>query len=252
VDVPLFVSRRRLARIKRLPPAIAPWALDSGGYTELSLHGYWTITADQYIAEVRRYAEDIGNLQWAAPMDWMTEPWIVGKTGLSVAEHQRRTLENYLELCSKAPDLPWIPVLQGWKIGEYLNHAEAYERAGVALASLPLVGVGSVCRRQGTAGIAALLARLSEAGLRLHCFGMKVSGLRRAAGFVVSADSLAWSFAARKRLPLPGCRHIRCNNCLNFALRWRERALRNIDLDDAHGREPPLQGRLFPERLLTG
>jgi hypothetical protein len=75
-----------------------------------------------------------------------------------------------------------------------------------------------VCRRQGTTGIAALLDTLSQAGLRLHCFGMKVSGLRRAAGSVVSADSLAWSFAARKGLSLPGCRHSRCNNCLRAAL----------------------------------
>ena len=59
------------------------------------------------------------------------------------------------------------------------------QRAGVDLASLPLVGVGSVCRRQGTAGIAALLAELARAGMKLHCFGMKVSGLRRAAGWVL-------------------------------------------------------------------
>jgi hypothetical protein len=136
-DVPLCISRRRLEKIKRLPQAIGPWALDSGGFTELSLHGRWTITADQYVAEVRRYAADMGNLRWAAPMDLMCEPWILEMTGLSVAEHQLRTLENYLELCSKAPHLPWIPVLQGWTIREYL----AYPRPRI----MPVMASQTIC-----------------------------------------------------------------------------------------------------------
>ena len=57
---------------------------------------------------VRRYADEIGNLAWAAAQNWMCEPWIVEETGLSVAEHQRRTIENYLELRTKAPELPWL------------------------------------------------------------------------------------------------------------------------------------------------
>src|SRR5438093_13421298 len=122
------------------------------------MHGRWTITVERYIAEVRRYVECIGNLQWAAAMDYMVEPSILRKTGLTVKEHQRRTIENYLELRAKAPDLPWVPVLQGWSIVEYWEHEEAYRKAGVDLAALPLVGVGSVCRRQGTTGIGVLMA----------------------------------------------------------------------------------------------
>jgi hypothetical protein len=33
-------------------------------------------------------------------MDWMCEPQILAGTGLSVAEHQRLTLENFLHLPS--------------------------------------------------------------------------------------------------------------------------------------------------------
>src|ERR1700728_2833528 len=40
--VPLFVSHRQLARKRQLRPALARWALDSGGFTELSMHGAWT------------------------------------------------------------------------------------------------------------------------------------------------------------------------------------------------------------------
>ena len=39
--VPLFVSDRRLRRYRRLPKARTRWALDSGGFTELSTHGSW-------------------------------------------------------------------------------------------------------------------------------------------------------------------------------------------------------------------
>jgi len=45
LNVPLFVSHRRLKRLKRLPVSVTPWALDSGGYTELRLHGGWQLAS---------------------------------------------------------------------------------------------------------------------------------------------------------------------------------------------------------------
>lgn len=198
--------------MKDLPRARGSWALDSGGFTELGLHGHWTVTVEQYIAEVRRYIDGIGRLQWAASMDYLCEPSIRARTGLSVEEHQRRTLDNYLDLRCRAPDLPWVPVLQGWSVAQYWKHADAYRSAGIDLASLPLVGVGSVCRRQDTVGIGMLMATLQDIGARLHAFGMKVGGLRLSVGYVTSADSMAWSFGARYRPPLPGCEgtHLHC------------------------------------------
>jgi hypothetical protein len=212
--------------------------LDSGGFSELAMYGRWTVPAAQYVAEVRRYAAEIGRLRWAAAMDWMCEPEILRKTGLSVADHQRRTLENYLELRIRAPEAPWAPVLQGWAPADYWRHADAYRKAGVDLSAAPAVGVGSVCRRQRTAGISVLLAGLQDLGARLHVFGLKTSGLRRSAGYVTSADSLAWSYAARRWPPLPECggAHVRCNNCLRFALRWRERLLETLGLLTPGGR----------------
>ena len=88
-------------------------------------------------------------------------------------------------------------MLQGWAPEAYLEHLEDYQRAGFDLRRAALVGVGSICRRQHTDGAAALLARLHGHGLRLHGFGLKVQGLTKAAGCLVSADSMAWSFDAR-------------------------------------------------------
>lgn len=130
------------------------------------------------MAAVRRYAKEIGHLDWAAPQDWMCEPFILAKTGLSVVEHQRLTIANYLRLKELAPDLPFAPALQGWERADYLACAAMYEAAGVDLAAEPVVGVGSVCRRQATDEIGAIMAALSGLGLRLHGFGVKAEALR--------------------------------------------------------------------------
>jgi hypothetical protein len=223
LDVPLFVSRRRLARRKALPRARGPWALDSGGFSELSLHGAWSISVDQYAAEVRCYRDEIGNLAWAATCDFMCEPAILARTGLSVQEHQKRTVCNYLELRERAPEIEWLPVLQGWDRGDYLRCVELYSHAGVDLASLPLVGLGSVCRRSHLGEAEAIVHALQP--LRLHAFGFKVTALSRLGRVLASADSMAWSHGARWEPPLPGCPHKHCGNCMRYALAWRERVI---------------------------
>lgn len=228
--MPLFISRRRLVKRRTFPTALGPWALDSGGFTELDLYGKWTLSAADYVAEVRRYLQ-VGQMAWAAPQDWMCEPFMLEKTGLTVADHQRLTVANYLELRALAPDLPFIPVLQGWEMGDYLDHVEAYSDVGVNLRELPLVGVGSVCRRQNQTSTQRLFFWLGTEGIKCHGFGLKTKGLALNTGCLgaadgvglVSADSLAWSANARRREPLPGCPHKSCANCLKYALLWRQR-----------------------------
>lgn len=226
--VPLFVSRRALGRYKTMPRAAARWALDSGGFSELSLHGGWKLTAREYVLEARRFRDEIGMLDFAAPQDWMCEPVMLARTGLSVAEHQNRTLYNFLELVQLAPDVPWIPVIQGWSSGEYERHVDAYMAAGVNLHAARLVGVGTVCRRQNTLMVSGMLACLASAGLRLHAFGFKLQGLAMCGDSLASADSMAWSYSARRNPPIAGHTHKNCANCLEYALDWRERALSAI------------------------
>lgn len=222
LDVPLFVSHRRLAKRRRLPVARAGWALDSGAFTELSTFGAWQTSVDQYVDAVARYQAEIGRLDWAAPMDWMCEPFIVQKTGLSVREHQERTVSNYLELRDRGP---FIPVLQGWTLDDYEACVGLYAAAGVDLTAEPVVGVGSVCRRQGTWEIGQVMSMLSGLGISLHGFGVKKQGLALCARYLTSADSMAWSYRARRDWPLPGCTHQCCANCPRYALRWRDEIL---------------------------
>jgi hypothetical protein len=223
---PLFVSHRQLARRRSLHPATCRWALDSGGFTELSLHGRWITPPEDYAAAVARYADRIGRLDFAAPQDWMCEPFMIDRTGLSVREHQERTVTSYLTLRALAPDLPVIPVVQGWALADYLACADLYAAAGVDLAALPRVGLGSVCRRQSTAEIAVIVTELAARGLHLHGFGVKTGGLHLYGHLLASADSMAWSYTARRQPALPGCTgHRNCANCLIYATRWRARVL---------------------------
>lgn len=225
VGLPLMVSRRNLTGRRTMPRAAEQWVLDSGGFTELSLNGGWDIPAHVYVREVRRFRDEIGRLAWAAPMDWMCEDAILAKTGLTVAEHQARTVGNYLDLKAEDDSLPVIPVLQGSSVADYERCLTLYDRAGVDLHAEPLVGVGSVCRIQETAKAAAILSTLAETGLPLHGFGLKLDGLTICADYLTSADSLAWSRDARWNPPLPGHTHASCANCVHWALRWRERVL---------------------------
>jgi hypothetical protein len=238
-DVPLFVSRRTLAPRRTFPRARGVWALDSGGFSELSLFGEWQTSPRQYVAEVRRFRDELGGMAWAAIQDHMCEPFILAKTGRALWQHQLSTVVSWMTLNDLDPTLPWLPVLQGWHLRDYVACAELYWRlAGTDLRNLPLVGLGSVCRRQGTAEAEAIVRELTGLGIRLHGFGFKTLGLARVAAVIGSADSLAWSFTARRRPPLAGCPHANCANCLRYALAWRVRLLARL--------AEPRQEVLFP------
>jgi hypothetical protein len=223
--VPLFVSRERLIKRKSLPRAAGPWSLDSGGFSQVATHGRFTFTAEQYVHDVRRYRDEIGQLQWAAPMDWMCEAPMLAKTGLTVADHQRRTVDNYLELTTLDPTLPFIPVLQGQTLSDYHRCADLYAINGVDLLDT-VVGLGSVCRRQDTAEIGSIVGHFHAQGLRLHGFGCKAGAIVRYGQLLESADSLAWSYAGRRR---GACAlKSRCANHLHYALDWRADILRRV------------------------
>lgn len=218
---PLFVSIRQLVERRRSPyPACdTAFAIDSGGFTELRQHGGWQRTPSAYADQVRRIAAETGTLEWAASQDWMCEDDCLAATGATIEAHQRRSVLSFVQLRELAPDVRWLAVLQGQTPAQYEAHVRMYEANGVALQKLALVGVGSVCRRQGSSEIAALLRQLVAHGMRLHGFGVKQQGLAAVAPYLASVDSLAWSLAER--------RAGRDQNDQDAAERWRAK-LRQI------------------------
>ncbi|HEX3778169.1 MAG TPA: hypothetical protein VHX38_00750 [Pseudonocardiaceae bacterium] len=260
--VPLFVSDTRLRVYQTLPVAAAPVAYDSGGFSELQRHGRWTVPPGEYVARLRRYRDEIGQMMWAAPQDWMCEPPIIngGQVGPNrfagtrqfldpdgwltdaqiVREHQIRTIDNYVLLRELAPDLNIKPAVQGWFADDYVRCVDMYwDRAGIDLTREPLVLVGSVCRRQGLDEAGRILTALHAIGVtRLHGLGFKTLGLIRFADLLTSADSLAWSDTARKlhRPAFPQCVgvHKNCANCLTYAMAWRRSVLAAAGADTPH------------------
>ena len=225
----MFVSRTRLSSYITLPRVTTPWALDSGAFTEINRFGRWRFGPKRYAAEVWRFRREMPLLQWASIQDWMCEPLVLKKTGLTIEEHQRRTVRNFLDLRDINPYIQWLPVLQGWSISDYMKHYLLYEKAGVNLQAEPLVGVGSICRRQHTSEAEEIIRRLSYTGIKIHAFGFKKSGVKAVHECLASADSMAWSYQGRfMRGRCPEGKN-NCANCLHFALEWRRSLLEAID-----------------------
>lgn len=247
-DVPVCVAFGHLDARRRggdaMPHARGDWVLDSGGFTELQRYGQWRLDPDTYGGAVTRIIEDCGRPpRWVATQDMMCEPWIIhggvhggqrfAGTGLDVATHQELTVDSYVWLAREFPFIPWLPVVQGWTLDDYVRCVDLYAAAGVDLRDVPAVGLGSVCRRQSTREIAVIASTLAGYGLRLHGFGVKTQGLAGFARHLVSADTAAWSLDARRaKRPTrgPSCRHRgdRCNNCWSYAVAWRDRVLKAV------------------------
>jgi hypothetical protein len=225
-----MVSYSRLQHRMSLPRASGPWMQDSGGFNELRLHGRYRASPREYAERTRLHREEIGNLEYAAIQDWMCEDEVLERTQSTVPLHQLRTVESYLDLRELAPEVPWMPVLQGRVLDDYRRHADMYAAAGVGLPSLSLVGLGTICRRQHTMVAVRLVQGLRDLQLRLHGFGLKMTALVRLREHLASADSMAWSLRARYG---GQCRRVRnhatCRNCCDFALVWRERLLRQLE-----------------------
>lgn len=195
-----FISIHRIAK-RRSPFAVGDWIMDSGAFRTIEVHGGYPEPPEAYATQVRRWSTN-GNLLAAVSQDYMCEPHMLAITGLTIADHQRLTIERYDALM--ACDLGGVylmPVLQGYSPADYVRHIEMY---GGRLAHGAWVGVGSVCKRNGNpAAIETVLMaiRAIRPDLRLHGFGIKTTALRSPVvrALLWSADSMAWSYAARKQ-----------------------------------------------------
>jgi hypothetical protein len=195
-----FVSVNRLIGPvgRKTDLGCADWIMDSGAFTEISTHGRYRSSVDDYAAAIRTWAGR--GLTAAVAQDYMCEPFILARTGMTVAEHQRLTIERYDHLRQLVGDVPIIPVLQGYAPADYVEHLYAY---GARLEEGMWVGVGSICKRNGNPGaIYAVLRAIKRErpDLRLHGFGLKATALGSAVicAMLHSADSMAWSYAARR------------------------------------------------------
>jgi len=192
-----FISVHRLEN-RKSGFEVRDWIMDSGAFTTVSKHGGYPTSVREYADQIRRWKSN-GNLLAAVAQDFMCEDQVVARTGLSVAEHQRLTIERYDALLAENTGVYIIPVLQGRTYADYCRHLEQY---GDRLKEGAWVGVGSVCKRnRDPMAIYMVLHGITghRPDLRLHGFGVKTTSLQWGAvrEMFYSADSMAWSSAAR-------------------------------------------------------
>jgi hypothetical protein len=192
-----FISINRLES-RKSNFAVKDWILDSGAFTRIST-GVGHMPIKEYAMHIQRWKK-CGNLLAAVCQDYMCEPFILSKTGLCVGDHQVMTTKNYRLLSMAKTGVYIMPVLQGYAPQEYVEHIRVY---GNALQVNAWCGVGSVCKRNSDVGqiwsiLNAIKTRRPD--LRLHGFGLKQTALKHNSirKMLYSADSMAWSFAARK------------------------------------------------------
>lgn len=193
-----MVSVNRLrGRISDFP--VRAWIMDSGAFTIIDRFGYYPEGVEVYARQIERW-RNCGSMLRAASQDYMCEEKMLERTGLSVWRHQQLTAQRYAEL-RFLTDAPLLPVLQGYEPHDYVNHLTMY---GSLIEPGMWVGVGSVCKRNGDpSAIRAVLWSIKQArpDLRLHGFGLKATALASplVRELLHSADSMAWSYAARKQ-----------------------------------------------------
>lgn len=195
-----FISVNRV-RGRQKPVPAKEWILDSGAFREIEQFSGYRHGPEEYAAEVNRLAAINPGLSAAVSQDYMCEAFMLEKTGLTLQDHQRLTIERYDALLPLIRGVYLMPVLQGYSLQSYLDHIDQY---GDRLKPGAYVGVGSVCKRNGDVRqIEAILGAIKRKrpDIHLHGFGLKTTAL--SSGVVRdclhSADSMAWSFAARRQ-----------------------------------------------------
>lgn len=187
---------------------VKDWVGDSGSFTKVARWGGYPHGVERHYSLILRW-KVCGNPLGFVAEDWMCEPLVIKRTGLSVERHQELTLERYdalMHLVNAGKEkVRIIPVLQGYRNSDYIKHLTDY---GERLAPGAWVGVGSICRRNGNPEVIADLLRgikLIRPDLRLHGFGLKQLALenQEVRSLLYSCDSMAWRVPRKFGNPTP-------------------------------------------------
>lgn len=182
-------ARRQFMRKRAWP--WTRWMLDSGGYTAFMRWADYPWRPDDYLELIRR-----DRPTFAASMDYCCEPSITEKlVGVSIEDRIRATADVARYLCAR--DARIFPVLQGWSLDDYELSWQLTKNLRPRM-----IGIGSVCVRQGEKRIAELCQELQyiiPRGVWKHGFGVKMLALRYDAvrEFFQSIDTCAWEFHRR-------------------------------------------------------
>lgn len=221
IELGFMLSANRIRRRKKEILTDGKWMLDSGAFTQISRFGKFLISEDEYVDIIKRHEDK--NLVCAATQDYMCEPDILKKTGKTIRQHIRMTVQRYFNILKKMRKAGCrtmlLPVLQGIDAEDYMECLALYEEGwwklqnqlgflyrfgGEEFARPHRIGIGSMCKRNGNPGeVEAILDKMEYdlANFHVHLFGFKTTGLNikwEIASRIHSADSFAYSMRSRK------------------------------------------------------
>ena len=208
--------------------------LDSGAFSRLcgqfGYNGHLPVL--EYARVIRKFST-CGKWLGVVTQDWMCEEFVLEQTGLDILTHQRLTLEGYDRLreeLGNGHSFTILPVLQGYKPGDYAYHVREY---GDRIQSGDWVGVGSLCRRNASPErIREVLLAIhrERSDLRLHGFGVKKTALKFGGivNLLYSADSCAWGLWSGKNRKI---RKYQNSNSLSHALDYADSVMDGVQLE---------------------
>lgn len=219
VDYACVSLNRVVGRKSAFRPAKKGTLFDSGAFTTINRDGEYRESPEGFAARAASWVRRTPRTMGVVSQDYMCEPAVLRITGLTVADHQRLTIERYdailaawraifgrqLAADEHGPHAPpIIPVLQGWTVEDYLSHIDQY---GERLTPGTWVGVGSVCKRQGSVAViedilTAIKRRRPD--LRLHGFRREADGAAKPAGAPAAVHRRQHGVELRRPQSRPG------------------------------------------------
>ena len=197
----VMISYLNIERIKNCDFAKRIF-VDSGGFQFFTRFNEYPYDINKYLFDISIY---LNHVRHFASMDYPCKPEIVKKRDSSVDEHVQKTVELAVRMHEKMRTHPhlrsrFVPVIQGWRLDDYLHCCELYENIGMT-AEYDYFALGSLCRRHREKEICRIVRAVKRKlgkDIRLHAFGTKISVLQHKSflSSVYSADTSAWSFEA--------------------------------------------------------
>jgi hypothetical protein len=178
------------------PPSdhIESICIDSGGFTAAKRWGRYPWTPAQYADWIAEESRDV-QLDFCATMDYACEKTVNRSILTTNKERIEESIQNELACRQVAPDLPWLPVLQGDNLAEREFDLSLRRRLGLIPATF--AGLGSICGR-GVVGARQVIKfyRHQLPGVKYHAFGLHVQALDDDEVFMAvrSWDSYSWNW----------------------------------------------------------
>jgi hypothetical protein len=188
-------KRNRFDILRPYQDLVQSFCIDSGGFTAARRWGCYPWTIAEYVRFIREESASGVPLDFCAILDYACEPSVDRSTYATNLQRIEATIRNEQACREEAPELPWLPVLQGDSLAE--REYDLERRQALGLLPETYAGVGSVCGRSPAAAsevICFYAERLP--GVRLHAFGIHIRALDDDRTYLAlgSWDTYGWNW----------------------------------------------------------